>query len=116
VNCEDKKVAPSYCLRFKLNCESEGKTKHVCCTYPLPDDEAEVSLVNQAEDARSEKVRLLLPKCKKSDGSNTEVNDPERFPGSGSAKGELVDNRYLIDPWQIFVIMVFHWELKKKRT
>jgi hypothetical protein len=33
---EETKYAPSYCLRFKLNCSSEQKKKHVCCLYPLP--------------------------------------------------------------------------------
>jgi hypothetical protein len=35
-NKDEKKFAPSYCLRFKLNCQSEQKKKHVCCLYPLP--------------------------------------------------------------------------------
>ena len=31
------KYAPSYCLRFRLNCNRPEKKKHVCCLYPLPD-------------------------------------------------------------------------------
>lgn len=31
------KYAPSYCLRFRFNCERPEKKGHVCCIYPLPD-------------------------------------------------------------------------------
>lgn len=29
-----RKYAPAYCARFKLNCASEEKKKHVCCMFP----------------------------------------------------------------------------------
>jgi len=31
-----RKYAPAYCLKFRLNCASQQKKKHVCCMYPLP--------------------------------------------------------------------------------
>ena len=33
-----KKFAPSYCLRFKFNCQNEEKKGHVCCLFPLPEN------------------------------------------------------------------------------
>lgn len=95
VECEERKVAPSYCLRFKLNCESDAKKKHVCCTYPLPEgDEVEGSHFDPAgsgDGISGVKIRpIQLPQREKSDGpDNSDSETAKRPTGFGSNNGGL---------------------------
>lgn len=88
VNSEEKKFAPSYCLRFKLNCQSEQKKKHVCCLHPLPEgaDAEEAGSQLESDDGGSPgaggvKIRpIRLPQREKTTATEDEDNERTSEP------------------------------------
>ena len=57
-----RKYAPAYCARFKLNCASEEKKKHVCCMFPpRPSEEGAEEGLLAVERPAAQGVRPFRP-------------------------------------------------------
>ena len=95
------KYAPTYCLRFRFNCQSPEKKGHVCCLYPLPESADSGALVKPATTGGNVGNIVIRPiklpismRPSSNDDNNENINyQPERKPHSSTKKNRPGSNQ-----------------------